>query len=441
MKIGVVGTGYVGLVTGTCFADLGHEVICIDKDRRKISALRRGRIPIYEPGLSDLVLRNSKNGRLVFSTSVAQGVRRSEIVFIAVGTPSRPNGEVDISQVKAAAAEIGRSINGYKIIVNKSTVPVGMGEIVSRIVSRYNLRRHPFEVVSNPEFLREGSAVLDLMNPDRVVIGTDSAKAAAKMRELYKSFNTTVLVVGTKSSELVKYASNAFLATKITFINEIANVCEATGADILEVAQGIGLDKRIGKAFLSAGIGYGGSCFPKDTSALYHMARKAGYNFRVLKTVGEVNQAQRQRVFEKIRRAVGSLRGQKIALLGLSFKPKTDDLRESPALSLIEKLSAAGAELSVCDPVVGKSKDWQPEPAHRKILCKVEMACDPYLALKGAVAMVLVTDWNEYKELDFIRIKTPMKRQIVVDCRNIYDPMMLRKWGFDYYGVGRKRNR
>jgi len=437
MRIGVVGTGYVGLVTGACFADLGHDVVCIDKDRRKIAALRRGRIPIYEPGLTDIVQRNSANGRLVFSTSVARGVRCSEIIFIAVGTPSRPDGEVDISQVKGVAEEIGQSINGYKIIVNKSTVPVGMSEIVTRIVSRHNKGNHPFQVVSNPEFLREGNAVLDLMSPDRVVIGTDDAQAAREMRELYKSFNTTVLVVGTKSSELIKYASNAFLATKISFINEIANVCEATGADILEVARGIGLDKRIGKAFLSAGIGYGGSCFPKDTSALYHMARKAGYTFRVLKTADEVNQAQRQRVFAKLKSMIGPLRGKRVSLLGLSFKPGTDDLRESPALYLVDKLAKGGARVSVCDPVVGRDKDWCPEPAHGKILKRAVMADNVYSAVKGASAMVLVTDWNEFKELDFPRIKKLMKRPVVIDCRNIYDSMMLAKLGFEYSGIGR----
>ncbi len=437
MKICVVGTGYVGLVTGACFADFGHDVACIDKDRSKIAALRRGRMPIYEPGLSDLVRRNSKIGRLTFDTSVAKGVRRAEIVFIAVGTPSRPSGEVDISQVKEVAAEIGRSMNGYKIIVNKSTVPVGMGEIVSRIVSRSNKCKHPFDVVSNPEFLREGSAVLDLLSPDRVVIGTENPEAAEKMKELYKPLNTTIFITGTKSSELIKYASNAFLATKISFINEIANVCEATGADILEVTRGIGLDKRIGGAFLSAGIGYGGSCFPKDTSALYHMAKKAGYNFRVLKTVGEVNQAQRQRVFEKIRRAVGPLRGKTVAILGLSFKPGTDDLRESPALTLVEKLAAAGAKVNVFDPVVGRDAGWRPEPAYGKILRRAKMATGPYRALRGAEAMVLVTDWNEFRELDFRKIKSLMARPVVVDCRNIYDAKALRKLGFEYYGVGR----
>ena len=437
MKVCVIGTGYVGLVTGTCFADFGHEVVCVDKDRRKIAALRRGKIPIYEPGLADLVIRNSRNGRLAFSTSVASGVKRTEVVFIAVGTPSRSNGEVDISQVKAAAAEIGRSLNGYKIIVNKSTVPVGMGEMVSRIVSRNNPAKHPFDVVSNPEFLREGAAVLDLVNPDRIVVGTENPEVAAKMKELYKPFNATVLVTGTKSSELIKYASNAFLATKISFINEIANVCEATGADILEVAKGIGMDKRIGSNFLSAGIGYGGSCFPKDTSALYYMAKRAGYNFRILKSVSDVNQDQRRRVFEKIRRVVGPLRGKRIALLGLSFKPATDDTRESPAFTLLEKLLAAGAKVSVFDPVVGKDGEFGLDAAQKRLLQRATLASGPYRALKGANAMVLVTDWNEFKELDFSRLKKAMKQLIVMDCRNIYDAAALRKMGFKYYGVGR----
>ncbi|MBN1595477.1 UDP-glucose/GDP-mannose dehydrogenase family protein [candidate division FCPU426 bacterium] len=429
MKICVVGTGYVGLVTCACFADLGNEVIGVDNDTGKIEKLQKGIVPIYEPGLQELIDHNLDK-RLTFTTDLKLGVEKSEFIFIAVGTPPLETGEADLAAVKQVAAGIGRNLNGHKIVVDKSTVPVGMGDLVASIIEEHSGGQHKVEVVSNPEFLREGSAVHDFLQPDRILIGTNDPVAAARVGELYEPLEAKIIATDLRSAEMIKYASNAFLATKITFINEIANVCEKVDADVSKVAFGMGLDARIGPAFLNAGAGYGGSCFPKDVSALIHKAEKEGYDFKILKAVVQANILQKKSMLARIKDLLGPLEGKQIAALGLSFKPNTDDLREAVALEVIKELQENGARVRAYDPAAGENA--------RQLLVNVKLAENAYEAVAGAHCLVIFTEWNEFKEMDLERVKNLMKTPVIVDGRNILDPEKVKALGFSYRGVGRK---
>ncbi len=444
MKISVIGTGYVGLVTGTCLAESGNDVVCMDIDARKIEALNSGQVPIYEPGLEELIKRNTAHGRILFTTDMASAVKTSDLIFIAVGTPPGEDGSADLKHVLGAAREIGAHMNGHKIIINKSTVPVGTGDKVkSAVASR---TKHKFDVVSNPEFLKEGAAIEDFMKPDRVVVGADSPKAAEAMQELYAPFVRTgkpVLIMDIRSAEMTKYASNALLATKISFINEMANICGSLGADIDHVRKGMGYDKRIGFEFLFPGVGYGGSCFPKDVKALVQIAKEQGIDAKVLKSVEAVNERQKTVLFEAIInhfRATGSKRGaggrkplagRTIAVWGLSFKPRTDDMREAPSVVIINHLVRAGAKIKAHDPVAMNE-------AYKIFKNKIELLDDGYEALRGADALALVTEWNEFRTPDFQRMKKLMKTPVIFDGRNIYSQEELREIGFTYYGIGRR---
>jgi UDPglucose 6-dehydrogenase len=436
MNICVIGTGYVGLVTGACFAEFGVHVICADKDADKIDQLERGEIPIYEPGLDALVQRNVSQSRLAFTTNTAEAVRASLVVFIAVGTPPREDGGTDLSYVEAVAREIGRSMNGYKVVVTKSTVPVGTSQKVRDWIQEELDAAGSdvkFSVASNPEFLREGAAINDFLRPDRVVIGTDDEMAAAIMQDLYRPLylnETPFVVTNLPTAELTKYAANAFLATKISFINEVSTLCERIGGDVQAVARGIGLDGRIGKKFLHAGPGFGGSCFPKDTRSAAHFAREIGEQFQIVEAVIEVNERQRARMVEKIRNAVGGdLGGKAIALLGLSFKPETDDMRDAPAVDIIAGLQKAGATVRAFDPVA--------MPAADKMLSDVEFCEDSYAACRGADAVVIVTEWNQFRMLELERVRELLAQPVVVDLRNVYEPEAMAKAGFEYHSVGR----
>ena len=433
MKITMIGSGYVGLVSGACFADFGHEVICVDADAGKIERLKRGEIPIYEPGLDELVANNVKQNRLSFTTDLAPAVRGADAVFIAVGTPSRRgDGHADLSYVFAASKTIAEALEGFTVIVNKSTVPVGTGDEVEHIIREVNPKAQ-FSVVSNPEFLREGAAIEDFKRPDRVVIGVEDARAREVMEEIYRplSLNAPPLVfVGRRTSELTKYAANAFLATKITFINEIADLCEKVGADVQEVARGIGLDKRIGSKFLHAGPGYGGSCFPKDTLALIKTGQDEGASLRIVETVVAVNDARKRAMARKIIQALGgSVRGKKVALLGLAFKPNTDDMRDAPALAIVASLAGDGAEIHAYDP---ESMDQA-----RPLMPEVVFHEDAYSAIEGADVLAIVTEWDAFRALDLDRVKKLLKEPIIVDLRNVYRPAEIRKRGFAYVSVGR----
>ena len=428
MKIAVVGTGYVGLVTGSCFADLGNAVTCVDVDRKKIEALKKGLIPIYEPGLAEIIKRN-RGSRLSFTSDLAKAVQASDLIFIAVGTPPGKSGEVDITNVKAVARGIAKSINRYKIIVNKSTVPIGMGDIVTQIIIKEGPKDVSFDVVSNPEFLREGSAVADLLRPERIVIGATRRSAAQKVAELYKPLHCPVLITDLKSAEMIKYASNAFLATKISFINEIANLCDKAGADILQVTRGMSYDSRIGSQFFNSGLGFGGSCFPKDLAALVHMGKKNRYPFRLLPQVLAVNHLQRKLFLDKVKKAAGKLRGKTLAIWGLSFKPNTDDMREAPSLTLLPALLSQGAKLRAYDPVsMGKAKN---------LFKKVKFCRNPYEAAQGADAVLVLTEWNEFKQVDFNKLRNIVKQPVLVDGRNMYEPQEMAERGFEYHGMGR----
>ena len=430
MRICVIGSGYVGLVTGSCFADLGNDVICVDNDKSKISALKRGKIPIYEPGLEELVKRNVKEARLSFTNHLKEGVRKSDIIFVCVPTPPKDNGDADLTYVETVSKEIALSMPSYRLIVEKSTVPVNTGEWVEHTVNVYNKRKIKFDVASNPEFLKEGSAIEDFMNPDRVVVGVNSKKAADILTELYKPLKAPIVVTDIKSAEIIKHASNSFLATKISFINSVANICDKVGADVADVARGMGLDKRISKDFLSAGIGFGGSCFPKDLAAFVHIAEKAGYDFGILKEAQRVNKYQKRSVIKRIEELLWNLPKKTVGVLGLSFKPGTDDLREAPSLEIIGMLINEGVHVKAFDPVaMGKA---------RSILSKsVEFCKDAYLAAKDSDCLLIVTEWNEFKELDFKKIKKLMRQPIIVDGRNIYDPKEMKGLGFKYIGIGR----
>lgn len=436
MKLAVIGTGYVGLVTGACFANLGNDVICVDKDPKRLSVLENGDVPFYEPGLPEIVSKNSKACRLSFTSNIVSALQKSDIIFIAVGTPPKTNGQADISAVISVAKTIAAAIKSsktkkgsFKVIVNKSTVPVGMGDIVTKILKDNGVSEEKFSVVSNPEFLREGSAISDFLNPDRIVIGASNNRAFNVITELYRPLNAHIIFTTVKSAELIKYASNAFLATKISFINEIAHICELVGSDVSEVANAMGLDKRIGRAFLNAGIGYGGSCFPKDVLALMHLAREQGYDPQILASVTEVNDFQIDSFVGKIVKQLKNLKGKKLAILGLAFKPETDDLREAPSLKVIDSLVKKGAKINVYDPAV--SNDSKNSLKHISFFENV------YDALKDADAIIVVTEWAEFKELDLDRSKKLVKSKILFDGRNIYDPKRVREAGFKYIGVGR----
>jgi UDPglucose 6-dehydrogenase len=436
MNIGVIGTGYVGLVTGACFAEFGVQVVCADIDAEKIAQLERGEIPIYEPGLEDLVRRNVQQGRLSFTTSTSDAVANSLVLFIAVPTPSLADGGTDLAAVEAVAREIGRTLHDYKVIVNKSTVPVGTAVRVRRWIEeelRAAGREVEFSVASNPEFLREGAAIGDFMRPDRVVIGSDDTHATAILKSLYRPLyliEAPVLITNVVTAELTKYAANAFLATKISFINEFANLCEPLGADVHDIARAIGLDRRIGSKFLHAGPGFGGSCFPKDTRSIASFARGLGDPLRIVEAVVEVNTRQRERMVEKITACLdGDVRGKTIGILGLSFKPETDDTRESPALAIVRALQSRGARVQAYDP--------QAMDAAGKEVPDLTLCSDAYEACRGAEALVIVTEWNQFRMLDLDRIKSLLARPVVVDLRNIYDPAPMRAAGFEYVCVGR----
>jgi UDPglucose 6-dehydrogenase len=431
MKISIIGSGYVGLVTGACFSELGNKVICADSDTKKINSLKKGAIPIYEPGLEELIVRNTRNKRLFFTANIREAVRSSEIIFIAVGTPPLENGEADLTGIENVAHSIALNMDGYRLIVEKSTVPVETGDWVRHTIAHYIKDKAKFDVASNPEFLREGSAIDDFMHPDRIVIGVESKKARDLLTELYRPFKVPLVVTNIKSAELIKHASNAFLATKISFINAVSQVCDKVGADVEEVAKGMGLDKRIGPSFLKAGIGYGGSCFPKDLDAFVHISEKTGYDFQLLKLVARVNEEQLKSALKKIKDSLWIIKGKTIGVLGLAFKPDTDDIRNAPALRLIRMLQEEGAKIKVYDPqAIAKA---------RKVLAKVIFCPEAYSACRSADCLFIATEWDEFKELDFGKVKKLLKRPLIVDGRNLYDPEILRKLGFTYVSIGRKK--
>jgi UDPglucose 6-dehydrogenase len=431
VNISIIGSGYVGLVTGACFADLGNKVICVDNDIGKIKKLTGGAIPIYEPGLEELVKRNFADKRLVFSSNIRDAVRKSEVIFICVGTPSRDDGEADLSFVEYVSREIALSMPAYRLVVEKSTVPVNTGEWVEHTINIFNKRRISFDVASNPEFLREGSAIEDFLHPDRVVIGVKAKRARDMLTELYKPLKAQMVVTDIKSAEIIKHASNSFLATKISFINAVSDICDKVGADVVEVAKGVGLDRRIGTKFLNAGIGFGGSCFPKDLSAFIRIAEKSGYDFGLLKEVQKINESQKALIVKKIEGALWNLSTKTVGILGLSFKPDTDDIRQAPALDIISMLKKDGSKIKVYDPQA---------MAKAKVLLKNSVAfCrDAYSAAKDSDCLVIATEWNEFKELDFKKIKRLMRQPVIVDGRNIYDPAEMKRLGFKYVGIGRR---
>jgi len=433
MKICMIGTGYVGLVTGTCFAETGNDVICVDNDAEKIKLLNEGHVPIYEPGLDEMIKRNVSEGRLSFTTDLARGVKESLFIFIAVGTPSSEDGSADLSSVWSVGRAIGQHMNGYKIVVTKSTVPVGTTERVKAIIAQET--KEQFDVASNPEFLKEGAAIDDFMKPDRVVVGTSDPRVTELMKELYEPFVRTgkpILMMDIRSSELTKYAANAMLATRISFMNEMANLCEKLGADVNLVRRGMGSDPRIGSSFLFPGVGYGGSCFPKDVRAIIKFGLEAGYAMKILPMVEEVNYLQKRMLAEKVIDYFGgNVKGKKIALWGLSFKPKTDDMRDAPAIEIINLLLAAGAVIEVFDPVAAKET--------KKIFGeRIGYGIKNYDVLKDADALLVITEWNEFREPDFAKIKSLMKNPVIFDGRNIYDGKKLNEKGFTYFSIGKK---
>lgn len=432
MKVTIIGTGYVGLVVGACLADMGHEIMCLDIDEKKIDMLNNGKIPIYEPGLKTVVERNEADNRISFTTDKEKAIGFAEIIFLAVGTPQSDDGKADLKYVKAAAADIGKHMNSYKVVVDKSTVPIGTAEIVREIIKENLKEPVEFDVVSNPEFLREGNAIKDFMSADRVVVGYDSEKAKVKMEKLYRTFVRTfrpILFVDIKSAEMIKYASNCMLATRISFMNELSRLCEKVGADIKKVSAGMGFDHRIGPYFLQAGVGYGGSCFPKDVRALIKIGEENNADLEILKTVDKVNEEQKKSLLPKIKKLVPDLKGKKIALWGLAFKPKTDDMREAPSLVLIDQLQKEGAKISAFDPVA--------EESAKKIVKDIEFADDPYKVLEGASCLVLVTEWDEFRNFSYEKAKSLMESNNIVDGRNVYDPEDLKEAGFNYLSVGR----
>jgi UDPglucose 6-dehydrogenase len=428
-NIALIGVGYVGMVSGACFADLGNNVTCVDINEQRIDNLNQGIMPIFEPGLEELVRRNVRAGRLAFTTSYEEALADADFAFIAVGTPSDVDGQADLRYVRMAAESIADVIDHYVVIINKSTVPVGTGDWVADIIRNRRPEAPDFDVVSCPEFLREGSAISDFMNPDRVILGSTNRDAAEKVAQLHLPLRTTIMITDLRTAEMVKYASNAFLAAKISFINEIANICEALGADVKEVAYGMGLDKRIGPYFLDAGLGWGGSCFPKDVKALASMAEIEGRHPHLLHAVMDINRDQRYAPLRKVETCLGDLRGKIVAVLGLAFKPNTDDMRDAPAVDVIRNLQRKGAVVRAYDPVAMENAEG--------LLTDVEMMENAYAAAEGADALVLVTEWNEFKNLDLARVKSLMKEPVLIDGRNIYDPDQARAHGFKYMGVGR----
>jgi UDPglucose 6-dehydrogenase len=436
MQISVIGTGYVGLVSGACFADFGHTVTCVDVNRARVDQLTRGELPFFEPGLSEVVDRNVAAGRLRFTTDTGEAVRGSSVVFLAVGTPEGENGEADLSQILSAAQQIGASLFDYKVIVTKSTVPIGTGARLAQVLAASAPRPVDFDVVSNPEFLREGAAVQDFMRPDRIVIGTSSERAAAIMGEVYRPLylaEAPVIVTEVETAEMIKYASNAFLAVKISYINEVANLCERVGADVRVVAQGMGLDKRIGPSFLHPGPGYGGSCFPKDTRALAALGGQFGARQQVVESAIAANERQKDTVIEKLHHALGTLIGRHVAVLGLSFKPDTSDVREAPALYLCRRLAALGARVSAFDPVA------MPDAVHAlgPVARTIHFASNVLDAVSRTDALVIMTEWNEFRSLDLTQLAPLMRQRIVIDTRNVLDPASARAAGFTYLGTGR----
>jgi len=434
MNVCVIGTGYVGLVTGTCFADFGVNVICVDKDEGKIEMLREGKVPIYEPGLAELVKENMDAGRLAFSTDLSESIKRSLVVFIAVGTPQKEDGSANLSYVKEVAKTIATSLNNYKVIITKSTVPVGTGKLIEDIIREGQCDNINFDVVSNPEFLREGSAIEDFMRPNRVVIGAESEQSIAILKDLYSPLyllDTPFVITNIETAEMIKYASNAFLATKISFINEMALICEMVGADVHTLAKGMGLDKRIGSKFLHAGPGYGGSCFPKDTSAIAMIANNYGYTFEIVEAVIRVNERLRTVMVDKVRGLVGDLAGKTIGILGLTFKPNTDDIRDSPAMDIVNILLDEGAIVRVFDPAgMDNAKQVLPNTV---IYC-----IDAYDLAQGCDALVIATEWNQFRKLAMERLKGLMRVPTIIDLRNIYEPSEVREKGFNYASVGRR---
>ncbi len=432
MHIAVIGTGYVGLVTGACFAEFGVDVTCVDVDIQKVENLNNGIIPIYEPGLDKIVEKNVAAGRLHFTTNIKTAVEQALVVFLAVGTPPQPDGSPDMSFYRQAAKDIAGAMNGYKVLVTKSTVPVGTGEWLHKFVAENITIETDFGVASNPEFLREGAAIEDFMRPDRVVIGSNDERAIDVMKDLYRPLyliETPIVITSLEAAELIKYAANAFLATKITFINEIANLCDAIGCDVHDVARGMGMDNRIGRKFLHPGPGYGGSCFPKDTRALTTVADKFGVETRIVDAVVEANEWQRLAMLPKIEKLVGDLNGKKIGVLGLSFKPETDDMRESPATAIINEMVNRGATVRAFDPVaMDEARHYLPE---------IEYASDEYDAISGADALIIITEWNQFRALDMEKVKSLLRSPKVADLRNIYEPKDMREMGFEYVGVGR----
>jgi UDPglucose 6-dehydrogenase len=431
MRIAVVGTGYVGLVAGACFAESGNDVVCVDNNQAKVRLLRRGKVPIYEPGLEELVRRNRAEKRLTFTTTLAKAVRDSQVIFIAVGTPQGEDGSADLKYVLEVARQIARAMNGYKVIVDKSTVPVGTSEKVREVVRRETT--HPFSVVSNPEFLKQGAAIDDFLKPDRVVIGAEDPRAQELMLELYEPFTRTgapIMMMDCASAELAKYAANAMLATRISFMNEVANVCELVGADVDHVRRAIGSDKRIGTSFLFPGIGYGGSCFPKDVQAMKRFAADKDYSFKILDAVEEVNKFQKTKLATQMKKHFGSLKNKTIGLWGLAFKPRTDDMREAPSIPLVEALLSAGASVQAFDPEAMRI-------AKSIFGSKITYVSNAYDAVKGADALAIVTEWNEFRRPDFARIRSLMRSPIVFDGRNLFAPAQMKQNGFTYYSIGR----
>lgn len=432
MNICIIGSGYVGLVTGTCLSDFGLEVICVDKDENKIEILNSDGIPIYEPNLGNLIKKNIKEGRLTFTTDIKSAVRQSKVIAIAVGTPPKDDGSSDLEQIKEVTQQIAKHMNDYKVIVIKSTVPIGTARKIKAIINEYQIKKHSFDIVSNPEFLREGSAVYDFIHPDKVVIGIESEKALKIMQEIYRPLyliNTPFVITNLETAEMIKYACNSFLATKITFINEIANLCEKVGADVHQIAKAMGLDGRISSKFLHPGPGYGGSCFPKDTQALCHFASTCGYEFNILKAVIMANKRQRELMVEKIKQQVGDLKDKTIGILGLAFKQNTDDIRESASIDIIKMLLKGGANIKCFDPVAMDNT--------KKILYDITYCQDEYETAEGSDVLVIATEWNQFRNLDLIKIKGLLNAPILIDLRNLYEPKRVKELGFIYKGVGR----
>ncbi len=430
MDLCVVGAGHVGLVTAACFAELGNRVICVDQDAQKIRGLRQGKVWFYEPGLDSLVIRNMKRKRLLFSAQIAEAVRKSQVIFIAVGTPPLASGEADLTSVEQVVRQIIRAATGYRLIVEKSTVPVETGKRIQQILHNSAKKGERLEVASNPEFLREGSGVEDFFHPDRVVLGVESSRGRALLEELYKPFKAPLVITDIASAELIKHASNAFLASKISFINAVSVICDRVGADVEKVAEGMGMDPRIGRSFLRAGVGYGGFCFPKDLDAFIRIAEKLGYDFQLLKATRQINENQRKILIQKIEREMWNLKGKKVSLLGLAFKPDTDDLRFAPALEIIEALAKEGAVIRVFDPrAMG--------PARKLLGKRVEYCKDPYHLAQGADCLVMMTEWKDFEKLDFKKIKHLMRQAVIVDGRNMLKPEAMRKLGFRYTAMGR----